>query len=141
MNGAMGDGSKWFAPPNGGNWGAFYNVKKSTMFHTPGPADCFVMMDEHPNSDDDATFYVNPADANGTGTTLTELPGSIHAKAAGVVYADGHSDIHTWKGHLTAPAFNPGLTAPNSWLQGVSVNGDAASVSDLSWLAQHTPQN
>ena len=37
MNGAMGDGSKWFAPPNGGNWPAFYNAKKLGDLHSPGP--------------------------------------------------------------------------------------------------------
>ena len=91
MNGAMGDGSKWFAPPK---WPAFYNARKSSALHNPGPSDCFVMMDEHPDSNDDATFYVNPADANGGGTSFTELPGSMHAKASGIVFADGHTEVH-----------------------------------------------
>ena len=70
MNGALGDGSKWFSPGAGGNWPQFYNVKKSSDFHTPGPSDCWMILDEHPDSDDDATFYVNPVDANGAGTNL-----------------------------------------------------------------------
>jgi prepilin-type N-terminal cleavage/methylation domain-containing protein/prepilin-type processing-associated H-X9-DG protein len=138
MDGAMGDGSKWFAPGNGGNWAAFYNVLKTTQMHTPGPSDCWMMMDEHPNSDDDASFYVNPADANGTGTSFTELPGSLHGNAAGIVFGDGHSEVHIWKGSLTTQAFNPSLT---SYLQAVNVSGDASSKNDLTWLAQHTPQN
>lgn len=135
MNGAMGDGPKWFAPGNGGNWPNFYNAQKFGDLHSPGPADCWVIMDEHPNSDDDATLYVNPDDANGQGTTITELPGSMHAKAAGIVYADGHSDIHVWRGTVTTQPFNPNFTT--SYLQGKNLDPD--SVNDLTWMAQHTP--
>jgi hypothetical protein len=67
----------------GGAWPPSTMQKKLSDMHNPGPSDCWVIMDEHPNSDDDATFFVNPADANGTGTSFTELPGSMHAKAAG----------------------------------------------------------
>ena len=132
MNGAMGDGSKWFAPPR---WPAFYNAKKLSSLHSPGPSDCWVMMDEHPDSDDDATFYVNPADANGSGTSFTELPGSLHGKSAGIVFADGHSELHHWKGTKTTQP----VTYPSSYLQDVG-SLDSGSVEDLTWLAQHTPQ-
>jgi prepilin-type N-terminal cleavage/methylation domain-containing protein/prepilin-type processing-associated H-X9-DG protein len=134
MDGAMGDGTKWFAPPNGGNWPAFYNAKKLTDMHNPGPSDCWVVTDEHPDSDDDATFYVNPADANGSGTSFTELPGSLHGKGSGMVFADGHAEVHVWKGAIT--------TQPVkfvTYLQNVSVSSDAASHNDLTWFAQHTP--
>ena len=50
MNGAMGDGTKYFAPGNGGNWSAFYNAKKMSDMHAPAPADCWVMLDEHPDA-------------------------------------------------------------------------------------------
>jgi len=137
MNGAMGDGSKWFAPGHGGDWPAFYNAKKMTDLHNPGPANCWVIMDENPQSDDDATFDVNPAAANGTGTSFEELPGSMHGNAAGLVYADGHSDLHKWTGNVTTQAFNPNYT---SYLQNVG-GLDPASRNDLTWLAQHTPAN
>ena len=138
MDGAMGDGSKWFAPGNGGNWPAFYNVKKSTDMHTPGPSDSWVMMDEHPNSNDDATFYVNPADAAGNGTSFTELPGSLHGSSGGIVFGDGHSEIHSWKGSITTQPFNAGMSG---YLQGVNVSSDPMSQRDLTWLALHTPAN
>ena len=136
MNGAMGDGVKWFAPGNGGNWPAFYNAIRLTDMHSPGPSDCWVVMDEHPNSDDDATFYVNPADANGSGTSFTELPGSLHGKSGGIAFADGHSEVHKWMGGLTTQPFDPNST---SYIQNVNVGGDPASQNDLTWLAQHTP--
>ena len=137
MDGAMGDGSKWFGLPVGSPlWKQFYNAKKMSDMHSPGPSDCWVIMDENPNSNDDATFYVNPADANGTGTSFTELPGSLHGNACGIVFADGHSEVHKWLGGITTQPFDSGRT---SYLQAVNVSGDAASQNDLTWLAQHTP--
>lgn len=137
MDGAMGDGSKWFAPGNGGNWPAFYNVKKTSDMHTPGPSDCWVITDEHPDSNDDATLFVNPADANGGGDKVfTELPGSMHNKGAGMVFGDGHAEIHVWKGTLDTPK-----VTYVAYVQGVNVAADQASVNDLAWWAQHTPQN
>ena len=135
MNGAMGDGLKYFASGSPGGWTQFYNSKKAGDLHNPGPSDSFVLLDEHPDSNDDATFYVNPADANGNGTSITELPGSMHG-ASGMVFADGHSEVHVWKGGKTTQP----VTYPNSYLQGVG-SLDAGSQKDETWLAQHTPQN
>ncbi len=143
MNGAMGDGSKWFGynangTPNPGHASMplYYNAKKVTDLHSPGPSACWLIMDEHPDSDDDATFYVDPAAASGTGTAFLELPGSMHNNAAGLVYADGHSEAHVWQGRVT--------TQPVkyvAYLQSVNLGVDAASQRDLTWLAQHTPAN
>jgi prepilin-type N-terminal cleavage/methylation domain-containing protein/prepilin-type processing-associated H-X9-DG protein len=145
MNGAMGDGTKYFGfnditgQPNPGHatMPLFYTAKKVTSMHSPGPSDCFVMFDEHPDSNDDATYFINPADANGTGTAFTELPGSLHSKAAGMVFADGHSEVHPWKGGITTTPVR--YVAPSS--VNLSVAGDPTSLNDLTWMGQHTPLN
>ena len=138
MDGAFGDGSKYFAMGNGGNWPAFYNAKKSTDLHVPGASDCWWIMDENPASDDDATFYVNPIDATTSPTSFTELPGAMHSKnAAAILFADGHGEVHKWQG----PTTKTPVTYGNSYVQAVSVSGDPASQGDLQWLAQHTPQH
>jgi prepilin-type N-terminal cleavage/methylation domain-containing protein len=143
MNGAMGDGSKYFGfnldgspAPGHGTMPAYYNVKKVTDMHTPGPADCWAMMDEHPDSNDDATFFVDPADANGTGSSVIEFPGNLHGNACGIVYGDGHSDVHLWKG----AAFQKPVSFI-TYYQNISISGDSLSQKDLAWLAQHTPLN
>jgi prepilin-type N-terminal cleavage/methylation domain-containing protein/prepilin-type processing-associated H-X9-DG protein len=140
MDGAMGDGSKWFsaADGGGGGWSAYYNVKKLSDIHSPGPTDCWVITDENPDSNDDATFFVNPADANSatSDNKFTELPGALHGNSAGLVFADGHSEVHVWKGGITTQSVK--YVAPNPNL---SVTGDTASQNDLIWFAQHTPAN
>ena len=85
-----------------------------------------------------ATFFVNPADAKGSGTSFTELPGSLHGRAGGMAFADGHSELHKWNGGLTTQLFDPNRTG---YLQAVNVSGDPASQGDLTWLAMHTPQH
>jgi prepilin-type N-terminal cleavage/methylation domain-containing protein/prepilin-type processing-associated H-X9-DG protein len=132
MNGAMGDGTKYY----NGIWPLFYNAKKLSDLHTPGPTDCWVMTDEHPDSNDDATLFVNPKDADGLGTTMPELPGSMHGKAAGMFFADGHTEVHKWSGTLDTPS-----VTYKAWVQGVTITADANSKKDLTWWAQHTPQN
>ncbi len=132
MNGAMGDGSKYYT----GVWPNFYNAKKLADMHTPAPTDCWVLTDEHPDSNDDATLFVNPKDSDGKGTTMPEMPGSMHGKSAGMVFGDGHSEVHKWSGTLDTPP-----VVHKAWVQGVSIAADAASVKDLTWWAQHTPQN
>jgi prepilin-type N-terminal cleavage/methylation domain-containing protein/prepilin-type processing-associated H-X9-DG protein len=133
MNVAMGDGSKYFK----GVWPAYYNVRKSTDMHTPGPSDCWVITDEHPDSNDDATFFVDPADANGNGTlSFTEVPGAMHGNSAGLTFADGHSEMHAWKGAIIQTPVRyvvfQNQTIPST---------DTASKNDLIWFAQHTPAN
>jgi prepilin-type N-terminal cleavage/methylation domain-containing protein/prepilin-type processing-associated H-X9-DG protein len=141
MNGAFGDGAKWYGLGGGGHsgdWANFYNVKKSTDLHFPSPSDCWVVTDEHPDCNDDVTFYDDPiAGSPGGSTSFTELPGSQHDKGAGMVYADGHAEIHIWKGTLDTP---PVKAVSNSgYLQPVSLSGDALAMNDLYWFSQHTP--
>jgi hypothetical protein len=139
MNGAMGDGTKYYGVGSPGNASMpkFYNAKKTTDLHTPGPSDCWMLTDEHPNSNDDATFFVDPAAATVAGTAFNELPGSMHGDSAALVFGDGHSEVHRWKGSVTVTKFDAART---SYLQFVG-NLDAGSVNDLTWFAQHTPQN
>jgi prepilin-type N-terminal cleavage/methylation domain-containing protein/prepilin-type processing-associated H-X9-DG protein len=137
MNGAIGDGSKWFAPGNGGNWPSFYNAKKLADMHIPGPSDCLLILDEHPDGNDDATFFINPDNDGVKGTTMTEIPGALHGQASGIVFADGHSEVHRWSGSVVLH----GVTYSSSYYQNQACAGDAASLKDLQYLAQHTPRN
>ena len=134
MDGAMGGGVKYYK----GVWPAYYNVLKASDMHWPGPSDCWVVTDEHPDSDDDCAFYVNPADAAGGGDDIfSELPGTMHGRSGGLVFADGHTEMHKWMGTLDTPP----VTYPSTWISGVNVSKDLSAVNDLIWFASHTPKN
>jgi len=132
MDGALGDGSKYFK----GVWPDFYNAKKTGDLHTPGPSDCWVFTDEHPDSNDDPTFFVEPKDADGSGTKFVEIPASFHGGGAGIFFADGHTEVHLWKSSIILTPVRYNLFQNQT-----IASTDTASKNDLAWFAQHTPKN
>jgi prepilin-type N-terminal cleavage/methylation domain-containing protein/prepilin-type processing-associated H-X9-DG protein len=132
MNGAIGDGDKYL----GFGWTQWYVAKKASDFHSPGPSDCWWIIDEHPDSVDDALLYT----ANYAVSSFTELPSNQHGGACGVVFVDGHAEIHKWvDGVMTSHAAVKFL-GPND--PGVTQQVPCALTDrDMLWLAAHTPQN
>jgi prepilin-type N-terminal cleavage/methylation domain-containing protein/prepilin-type processing-associated H-X9-DG protein len=128
MNGAVGDGDKYQEPSNPFGWSTFYVARKTGDFHTPAPSDVWVFSDEHPDSIDDAIMYT----ASYPVTSFTELPGSQHAGACGMAYADGHSEVHKWKG----PVVNTPVKYVTNQRVTCSINDP-----DMVFLSQHTPAN
>lgn len=133
MDGAVGDGVKYNSPRPFG-WTQWYVAKKSTDFHFPGPSDCWVFTDEHPDSIDDTILYT----ASYPVTSFTELPGNQHGGGCGLTFADGHAEIHNWKG--------PVMSAHRNVIY-QTVVGSTQQVPcpvtdvDMVWLANHTPQS
>jgi prepilin-type processing-associated H-X9-DG protein len=141
MDGAVGDGVRY---PNsyGGTqvnpfgWTQWYVAKKSTDFHTPGPSDCWVITDEHPDSIDDALLYTASYAVN----LFTELPGNQHGGACGMFFGDGHSEIHKWVDSVMTSRTIVTYQGPND--PGVTQNVPCALTDkDMLWLAAHTPHN
>ncbi len=122
MNAAVGDGLKY------GIFANFYVAKKMSDFHSPRPSDVWVLTDEHPDSIDDGILYT----ATYATTSFTELPGSQHAGDCGMGFADGHAEIHKWRGPIV-----------NEPVQYNSKRAVACSLTDpdMLYLGQHTPYN
>jgi prepilin-type processing-associated H-X9-DG protein len=123
MSGACGDGAKY----NFG-WSNWHAVKKSTGFRTPGPSDVWMFIDEHPDSIDDGILYT----PNKPVSPLIEIPGCQHDGACGIAFADGHSEIHKWKGKFS--------NKPVTHVYTIEI-AIPLTDPDLIWLAQHTPVN
>jgi prepilin-type processing-associated H-X9-DG protein len=94
--------------------------RKQADITIPGPAMCWVMIDENPASINDGWFVCDPNTPN----TWWDVPASYHNGAGGLSYADGHSEIKKWKdakvlGCIAVPSALP--SDPNStdlkWLQ------------------------
>jgi prepilin-type N-terminal cleavage/methylation domain-containing protein/prepilin-type processing-associated H-X9-DG protein len=133
MDAAVGDGAKYNSPKPFG-WTQWYVVKKSTDFHFPGPSDCWVFTDEHPDSIDDCILYT----ASYPVTSFTELPGNQHGGGCGLAFADGHAEIHKWKG----PVMNAHRNVIYQTVVGVTQQVPCPITDvDMVWLAIHTPQN
>ena len=66
--------------------------RKQSDIVDPAPANCWVTIDENPDSINDG-WLVNPP----TSTDWVDYPASYHNKAGGISFADGHSEIRKWR--------------------------------------------
>jgi prepilin-type N-terminal cleavage/methylation domain-containing protein len=72
----------------------FFSAKKESELLRP--SEVFVALDEHPDSINDARFMFDPG-ATPPAYVWRDLPGSSHAGAGGLSFADGHSEIKKWR--------------------------------------------
>jgi prepilin-type N-terminal cleavage/methylation domain-containing protein/prepilin-type processing-associated H-X9-DG protein len=138
-------GDDWLnAPPSGGHVypysggkGMWIQYSKVTQMRggTPfelGPADIFVLIDEHPDSIQDAAFAVRMGGPSQPSTERwVDVPAKFHNNGCGISYADGHSEIHRWQSPGQIP--NPVYAPPN-------IGGGIFVVSadpDVYWLSSH----
>jgi prepilin-type N-terminal cleavage/methylation domain-containing protein/prepilin-type processing-associated H-X9-DG protein len=122
MDAWLGGGEKW------SGLGFTIALKKMTDLAHPSPSMCWVLVDEHPDSINDAMLYVN-AKLAPTAGSFNDVPASNHNKACGFSFADGHSEIHKWAND-------------KHWIKPViyqSIGDLTPGPIDYNWLAQRTP--
>jgi prepilin-type N-terminal cleavage/methylation domain-containing protein/prepilin-type processing-associated H-X9-DG protein len=130
----VGKGNAW-APVGGGpsgpnNLTIYKGAAKPSDLTTPGPADTWVYMDEHGDSINDAGAF-----APDSATNIPDAPATYHNGAAGFAFADGHSEIHKWKGPtMLGVLATIRYTAQNNF---TCRPGDP----DLYWYSYHSPRN
>ena len=54
----------------------------------------------------------------------------MHAGACGITFADGHAEIHLWRGKFS--------NQPVTYVYTINVSVPVGDP-DMAWLAQHTP--
>jgi prepilin-type N-terminal cleavage/methylation domain-containing protein/prepilin-type processing-associated H-X9-DG protein len=114
-----------------GPWSNIYkHATKYTDLVYPGPAETWVFVDEHPDSMNDAGFF-NPSGA----TIITDTPATYHNGACGFAFADGHSEIHKWRGCMTQARARRVSAIDGQYLN----NGISGPVNDpdIHWLSFH----
>jgi prepilin-type N-terminal cleavage/methylation domain-containing protein/prepilin-type processing-associated H-X9-DG protein len=101
------------------------------------PVKTFVFVDEHPDSLNDAAFATQctgnqPAD--GASGRIIDFPASYHNRACGFSFADGHSEIHRWRG---AQIPNAPITSTATLPLNVATITPMDAV-DAHWMAENT---
>jgi len=106
--------------------------KKTSDLAVPGSSRTWVLMDEREDSIDDAYFAVNMTGYPDAPRTITwvNYPASYHGNSAGLVFADGHSEIKRWRDPRTIPRLVPGVFLP--------LNISSPNNEDLLWLMERT---
>jgi prepilin-type N-terminal cleavage/methylation domain-containing protein/prepilin-type processing-associated H-X9-DG protein len=100
---------------------------KIPTFGSVGPSMIWVMMDERPDRINDGYFVVamDGYPSQSRFARIVDYPGVQHGNAAGLTFADGHSEIRKWKSPLMTAKTVPGTQS-------------AANDSDVFWLQDHS---
>ena len=119
-----------FSDPPGGHWRTY--AKESEIVGNPGPSDLWVLLDENPDSIDDAGFaFVMPISGNPGSTEWANYPAKTHGNACCFAFADGHAEIHHW--------LRPSdiLTTTYTHYVGTTVTAVLGD-DDIFWMGSHT---
>ncbi len=97
----------------------------------PFPSRLFVFADEHPDSLDFVSFWVEER-KNGAGLTGNSgsCPGGLHHGAATVSFADGHLELHKWLDPRTKP--------PVTYAQRLPFDFSSSDNPDVRWLQERS---
>jgi len=116
------------------DWGRWLPGSKCRVYarsaQIVNPVKTWVLLDEHPDSINDAACAVEFAEPTATSARIIDYPASFHNGASGLSYADGHSDIHRWKGSKIKPP------ATGNPIQLIVDAGD--SLKDIIWWSEFT---
>ncbi len=106
--------------------------KKFSDFTDPGPTLTWVFMDEREDSINDGEMIVGIYGyPNGPSQwKIVDYPGSYHNRAAGLAFADGHSEIKRWLDRRTMPVLKKGQDLP--------LNQPSPNNPDVLWLMERT---
>ena len=97
------------------------------------PAKTYVFVDEHPDSNNDAAFANACTGANQANSAyIVDMPASFHNGACGFSFADGHAEIHKWRGSKIKNA------RIRYAIMALPVGSAGDSGVDVQWMADNT---
>ena len=102
---------------------------KTTDIVNPSPSECWVLLDEHPDSMN-AGGFGNMMIETPAAARIIDFPASFHNGAAGISFADGHAEIRKWVDARTRPAVR--------YNNALALNVSSPNNLDMIWLAQRT---
>ena len=110
----------------------FRVYKKTGDLAVPGPTETWVFIDEREDSIDDGYFAVDMTGYPNAPRTINwvNYPASYHGSAAGLSFADGHSEIKRWRDSRTMPSVVSGRR--------MALNVSSPNNEDLIWVQSHS---
>ncbi|MGV3772060.1 MAG: type II secretion system protein [Verrucomicrobiales bacterium] len=98
------------------------------------PSNTWVLVDEHPDSINDAACAVEMVRPNSTSGRVIDFPASYHNGAAGYSFADGHAEIHRWVGsHIKIPVTQGRVAPPTQ-----TTTSNPKDLNDMKWISKNT---
>ena len=114
-----------------GSWLPSHRGGSMKLSDIVDPVRTWVLVDEHPDSVNDAAFAVQMAKPDAKTAQIIDVPASYHTGACGFSFADGHAVIRKWRGsRIKVPVKGFYLTLP------LGNAGD--SLPDVLWMSENT---
>jgi len=117
-------------PWSGGDYKTF---KKTSDMTDPAPSKTWVLLDEREDSINDGAFSVSMEGFSPVAPSswfMVDYPASYHNGAAGLTFADGHSEIKKWLDPRTRPVLRKGQFLP--------LNVSSPRNQDVYWLQERS---
>jgi prepilin-type N-terminal cleavage/methylation domain-containing protein/prepilin-type processing-associated H-X9-DG protein len=95
-------------------------------FRAVGPAQAFLLLDEHEDSISDGNFYVGRLGDRQLG--LIDLPASRHSEGANLIFCDGHAEHRHWLDNRVAKPIT------RNYQSGLGLNNCV----DVYWIYDHS---
>jgi prepilin-type N-terminal cleavage/methylation domain-containing protein/prepilin-type processing-associated H-X9-DG protein len=102
---------------------------KTAEILDPSPSQCYVLLDEHPDSIN-AGGFANMMVESPAAARIIDFPASFHNGAAGISFADGHAEIRKWVDARTTP--------PPKYNNQLTLNVESPNNVDMIWLSDRT---
>jgi prepilin-type processing-associated H-X9-DG protein len=80
----------------------YFAARRISELNRPGPANTMAMLDEHPDSINDANFQFY-AGLVSSSAQWVDFPASYHNSGAGISFADGRATLRRWRDPRTVP--------------------------------------
>ena len=130
MSQAMGGPGEWL-PPGGAMVSGqtrYKTYRKTADLADPGPAQLYVLLDEHPDSIN-AGGFANQMVENPAAARIIDYPASYHNRAGGISFADGHAEIKKWRDARTVQPVK---------FYNMPLNVPSPNNVDMIWLSERT---
>jgi prepilin-type processing-associated H-X9-DG protein len=101
-----------------------------------GPTEIFTLLDEHENSINDSHFAAFADLTRYSNNRWLDAPSGRHGNAAGFAFADGHAEIHKWRGSGLDKTMSGGATGTPRPYPDLPFLGPAV-LADYQWITNH----
>ena len=104
---------------------------KEAEINDPSPSNLWVLIDEHPDSINDAAFAVKMTEANSMRAAKSiDFWASYHNGACGLGFADGHGEIKKW--------IDPRSKQPANYTGSLRLNVPSPNNVDVLWMSERS---
>jgi hypothetical protein len=130
----------WLSPFEGEEWtGGSADSKlrvflKETDLNVPGPANTWLLVDENPDSINDAWMVEDPTEPSIEEPEWVDCPASYHDGACGMSFTDGHAVIKKWRDPVILAVNQMDVPASSPWSYGTP----SKYLPDIFWMVNRS---